>query len=230
MSLNTFFTQSVVDGISIGTDIFASFAYCLATALVVGLFVAWTYTIKNTYTRSFVLTLAVLPAMVATVILMVNGNVGAGVAVAGAFSLVRFRSAAGTAKEIAAIFLAMTSGLMIGMGYLGLAVIFVLVVSLVNVVLMATSFGLSKETEKTLTITIPEDLDYSDVFDDLFGAYTKSHELVQVKTTNMGSMFKITYRVDLKGQEIEKQFIDDLRCRNGNLEIMITRTATTGEL
>ncbi len=230
MSLNTFFTQSVIDGISIGNDIFASFSYCLLTALVVGAFVAWAYTYKNTYTRSFVLTLAILPAMVSAVIMMVNGNVGAGVAVAGAFSLVRFRSAPGTAKEIGAIFLAMTAGLMTGMGYLGLTLVFVVVISLVNMLLVATKFGLPKATEKTLTITIPEDLDYSDVFTDLFETYTKSHDLARVRTTNMGSMFKITYNVDLKNEAIEKAFIDDLRCRNGNLEIMMTRTATSGEL
>ena len=157
------------------------------------------------------------------VIMMVNGNVGAGVAVAGAFSLVRFRSVPGTAKEIGTIFLAMAAGLIAGMGYLGFAVLFSLIMGLVMLMLNITGFGTHKKAtnDKTLKITIPEDLNYGEVFDDLFEQYLTHCEVIAVKTSNMGSLYKLTYHIILKDQKQEKKFIDELRCRNGNLEISI---------
>lgn len=200
------------------------FLLCVAVSLLVGLFLALIYTYKGKYTKSFVVTLALLPAVVCVVIMMVNGNVGAGVAVAGAFSLVRFRSVPGTAKEIGTIFLAMGAGLIAGMGYLGYSVLFSVVLGLV--MLAYTKFGLggkkNGKCEKTLRITIPEDLDYTGVFDDLLEKYTSQYEIVSVKTTNMGSMFKLIYNVTLKDISEEKEFIDELRCRNGNLEISMS--------
>ena len=166
---------------------------------------------------------AMLPAVVCIVIMMVNGNVGAGVAVAGAFSLVRFRSVPGTAKEIGTIFLAMAAGLIAGMGYLGFAVLFSLIMGLVMLMLNITGFGTHKKAtnDKTLKITIPEDLNYGEVFDDLFEQYLTRCEVIAVKTSNMGSLYKLTYHITLKDQKQEKKFIDELRCRNGNLEISI---------
>lgn len=164
---------------------------------------------------------------------MVNGNVGAGVAVAGAFSLVRFRSILGNARDIGTIFLAMAAGLMTGMGYLGYAVLFSVILGLVMVILTQTGFGVhdGSDADKTLRITIPEDLNYSNVFDDLFAQYTTSCKLISVKTTNMGSMFKLQYHLTLADPSAEKAFIDALRCRNGNLEISIARQeANTYEL
>ena len=183
------------------------------------------YTYKSHYTKSFVLTLAMLPAVVCVVIMMVNGNVGAGVAVAGAFSLVRFRSVPGSAKEIGMIFLAMSAGMVTGMGYLGYAVLFSVVMGGVMLLYQMVNLGARKESarEKTLRITIPEDLDYTDVFDGLLEEYTNTSEIVSVKTTNMGSLFKLTYNITLKDLSKEKEFIDALRCRNGNLEISISR-------
>ena len=177
------------------------------------------------YTKSFVLTLATLPAIVCVVIMMVNGNIGAGVAVAGAFSLVRFRSVPGTAKEIGMIFLAMGVGLVTGMGYIGYAVIFALIICVVNLVYTFISSKLNdiNNNSKLLKITIPEDLDYTDVFEDLFEEYTKSCELIKVKTTNMGSMFRLTYDVVLKDVKQEKMLIDKIRERNGNLEIIVSK-------
>ncbi len=200
------------------------FMLCVAVSLVIGLFLGLVYTYKSRYTKSFVVTLALLPALVCVVIMMVNGNVGAGVAVAGAFSLVRFRSVPGTAKEIGAIFLAMGAGLVTGMGYLAYAVLFAFVMGLVMLLYTQLGFGNNKSSnlEKTLRITIPEDLDYTGVFDDLMEKYTSKNELVFVKTTNMGSMFKLTYNVTLKDKNKEKEFIDELRCRNGNLEISMS--------
>ncbi|WP_455721701.1 DUF4956 domain-containing protein [Agathobacter sp.] len=199
------------------------FILCIAVSLVIGAFITWVYTYKSRYTASFAITLAMLPAVVCIVIMMVNGNVGAGVAVAGAFSLVRFRSVPGTAKEIGTIFLAMAAGLIAGMGYLAFAVLFAFIMGMVMLMLNITGFGTHKKAtnDKTLKITIPEDLNYGEAFDDLFEKYLTNCEVVSVKTSNMGSLYKLTYHVTLKDQAAEKKFIDELRCRNGNLEIAI---------
>lgn len=202
------------------------FLLCIGVSLAIGLFLAITYTHKSKYTKSFVVTLATLPTVVCAVIMMVNGNLGAGVAVAGTFSLVRFRSLPGTAKEIGSIFLAMGTGLMTGMGYLGYGVLFALIVGSLSVIYNKSSIGSIKDTNKVMKITIPEDLNYTTIFDDLFQKYTNECELVNIKTTNMGSLFKLTYSIILNDNQEEKQFIDDLRCRNGNLEIIIAKQSS----
>lgn len=204
------------------------FLLCVGTALIIGLLMAFSYMYKTRYTKSFVITLALLPAVVCVVIMMVNGNVGAGVAVAGAFSLVRFRSVPGTAKEISTIFLAMGAGLICGMGYLGFAVLFTILMCAIFLVYNSFDFGAKKNTAiyKSFRITIPEDLDYTGVFEEIFKDYTFSCELVKVKTINMGSMFRLTYNVVLKDPAKEKELIDKLRCRNGNLEINVTKQDT----
>lgn len=205
----------------------SDFLICIGVSLLIGLFMAMVYTYKSKYTKSFVITLATLPAVVCMVILMVNGNLGAGVAVAGAFSLVRFRSVPGTAKEISAIFLAMCVGLAMGMGYIGYGVIFAIIISGITVIYNISNIGEIKNTHRTMKITIPEDLDYSGVFDDLFEKYTTECDLVHIKTTNMGSLFKLTYDLNLFKNDIEKDFIDELRCRNGNLEITMTKQVSS---
>ena len=202
-----------------------TFILCVGVALIIGIFLSFIYTVKNKYTKSFLITLTVLPAVVCVVIMMVNGNVGAGVAVAGAFGLVRFRSAPGTAKEIATIFLAMGAGMIAGMGYLAYAFLFSIIMGVILLICNVSGFGENRNAlnEKILKITIPEDLDYSDLFDDLMEEYTEKYEIASVKTTNMGSMFKLTYNITLKDINKEKKFIDELRCRNGNLEISISK-------
>ena len=207
----------------------SDFMLCLGFSLVLGLIMAFAYMYRTRYTKSFVVTLALLPAVVCVVIMLVNGNVGTGVAVAGAFSLVRFRSAPGTAKEICTLFLAMGAGLIAGMGYLGFAVLFTVVMCAVFVLYNRLDFGSKKNvaTYKTFTITIPEDLDYSSIFDDIFSEYTSAYDLARVKTTNMGSMFRLTYNVTLRNPAQEKEMIDKLRCRNGNLEITVSKQETT---
>ena len=204
------------------------FLLCVGASLILGIVLALAYMYKTRYTKSFVVTLALLPAAVCVVIMMVNGNIGAGVAVAGAFSLVRFRSVPGSAKEICAIFLAMGTGLVAGMGYLAFSALFTLVMCAVFMIYNRLDLGARKNSAiyKTLNVTIPEDLDYTGVFDDLFGEYTSSCELVRVKTTNMGSMFRLTYNITLKDTKCEKEFIDALRCRNGNLEITVSKQET----
>lgn len=209
------------------------FILCLGFSLILGLVMALAYMYRTRYTKSFVVTLALLPAVVCVVIMLVNGNIGTGVAVAGAFSLVRFRSAPGTAKEICTLFLAMGAGLIAGMGYLGFAVLFTVVMCAMFILYNRLDFGSKKnaETYKTFTITIPEDLDYSGIFDDIFNKYTTSHDLARVKSTNMGSMFKLTYNVSLRDVTKEKEMIDKIRCRNGNLEITVSKQeAHTSEL
>ncbi len=204
------------------------FLLCLGAALVIGLLMALAYMYRTRYTKSFVVTLALLPAVVCVVIMMVNGNVGTGVAVAGAFSLVRFRSVPGTAKEICALFLAMGAGLIAGMGYLAFAILFAVVMCAMFVVYNRLDLGAKKnaQTFKILTITIPEDLDYTGVFEDILKEFTTSYELIRVKSTNMGSMFRITYHVMLRSGSREKEMLDRLRCRNGNLEISLSRQET----
>ena len=200
------------------------FLLCIGVSFVLGLIMAAAYMFKNEHTKSFLVTLALLPAVVCVVIMMVNGNIGAGVAVAGAFSLVRFRSAPGSAKEIVTIFLAMGAGLIAGMGYLGFAALFTVIMCVMFLIYNAVAGNAKSEVvNKTIKITIPEDLDYTGAFDDIFAEYTKKNELVKVKTTNMGSMFRLTYNVTLKDATKEKEMIDRIRERNGNLEIMVSK-------
>ena len=225
--LNTLF-GGIFDSQSVSTISVSDFLLCIAVSLVIGLLFACVYTYRNRYTKSFLITLALLPTIVCVVIMMVNGNVGTGVAVAGAFSLVRFRSVPGTAKEIGAIFSAMCTGLIAGMGYLGYAVLFAVILSVITVLYNRFDFGSGKRDKmyKVLHIMIPEDLDYTGVFDEVLEKYTSSHELVQVKTANMGSLFKLTYNIALSSVEAEKEMIDKLRCRNGNLEISVSQRET----
>ncbi|MCD8040752.1 MAG: DUF4956 domain-containing protein [Clostridia bacterium] len=204
------------------------FIACIATGLILGAIIALVYAFKNKYTKSFLITIILMPAIVAVVIIMVNGNIGAGIAVAGAFSLVRFRSVPGSAKDIATIFLAMVAGIVTGTGYIGFAVLFTVIAGVAMIVMQA--LGLTKKFKgnpyRTLRITVPEDLNYTEIYDDLFERYTSSCENVSVKTTNMGSLYKLTYDIKMKDPAEEKAFIDEIRSRNGNLEVSICRQET----
>lgn len=205
------------------------FLLCVGVALVAGLLLAGSYMYRSRYTKSFVMTLALLPAVVCVVIMMVNGNVGTGVAVAGAFSLVRFRSVPGTAREISMLFVAMGAGLIAGMGYLGYCILFTLVLCGCCLIYSRLDLGAKKNGAlyKTLTVTIPEDLDYTGVFEEILKEYTVKYELVRVRTANLGSLYRLTYDVTLKEADREKELIDALRCRNGNLEISVSRQENT---
>lgn len=206
-------------GITLG-----SFLLCLGAALILGTLMALVYTFRTTYTRSFVVTVAMLPAVVCVIIMMVGGNLGAGVAVAGTFSLVRFRSVPGTAREICAVFLAMATGLACGMGYPGLAVVFTGVMCAVSLLFSVTNFGGRRNPGlcRALRITVPEDLDYAGVFSDILEEFTAQARLTSVKTSNLGSLNKLSYDIVLKKPGTEKAMIDALRCRNGNLEISLS--------
>ncbi len=204
------------------------FLLCVGIALVCGIILTGCYMVRTKTSRGFLATLAILPAVVAVVIMMVNGNIGTGVAVAGAFSLVRFRSAPGTAKEIGAIFIAMGVGLVVGMGYLGYAVLVSIILGGLSLAYNLLGLKVRDRTDKykIIRITIPEDLDYSDVFEPLLQEYTVEKELVKVKTVNMGSMFRLTYEVVFKKGANEKELMDKLRERNGNLEITVSKQDT----
>lgn len=204
-----------------GTFSLAGVAAAMVTALVLGLVIALIYQSSNSRPGGFGVVLAVMPLLVASVILIVNGNIGTSVAVLGAFGLVRFRSMPGTAREIGFLFYSMAVGLAIGMGFLSLGWIITAVVGLAIFILEKARFGSKESSERVLRVTIPEDLNYTGIFDDLFQVYTRRAALERVKTTNMGTMYELSYRVELRDPDREKEFIDALRCRNGNLSIIL---------
>lgn len=206
----------------------SSILICSVSAIVLGLIISIVHMYSGKNSKNFAITLAILPFLVSTVIIMVNGNLGTSVAVLGAFSLVRFRSIPGNSREITSVFLAMAIGLAIGMGQIVFAAFLTIVACLTMIVLSKTSFGTQKKEEKKLKITIPEDLDYTGVFDDIFKKYANKISLEKVKTTNLGSLYDLTYRLELKENINEKEFIDELRCRNGNLNIILCKTDENG--
>lgn len=201
----------------------AAFFLCTGVSLLLGAGTALLGMYRSRCSQSFAVTLAILPAVVEVIILLVNGNVGAGVAVAGAFGLVRFRSVPGTAKEIGLIFLAMALGLATGMGYAALAVVFFAVIAAAWLALSALQFGRPHACDRVLKITIPENLDYDGLFDDLLQSYTTAYTLDKVKTASMGTLYELQYSIALKGDTVPKVFLDELRCRNGNLNIVCCR-------
>ena len=229
--LESFFSgiyNSSTDSITISV-----FLLLILSALIIGAAQALVYMHNNSGSKSFVVTLATLPAVVSTIIMLVSGSIGAGVAVAGTFSLVRFRSAPGSGKEIAAVFTAMAVGLACGMGCPGLAALFALIMCLADTLYARINFGERKGEElfKSLQITVPESLEYAEVFDDIFDEYTTEAKMIRVKTTNLGSLNRLTYEVKLRESGLEKQLIDALRCRNGNLEINLSaRMEASAEL
>ncbi|MDR2596095.1 MAG: DUF4956 domain-containing protein [Treponema sp.] len=200
---------------------------CTVFSLLFGFAIAGIYMFKNNYSRSLSVTLVLLPAIVQVIIMLVNGNIGVGIAVAGAFSLVRFRSIPGTAREIAALFFAMAIGFVTGLGYIFFAFVFLLLIGGASLLLTQLSFG-DDGSVRYLKIKVPENLDYEGVFDDIFAKYTKSVKLEKVTTADMGSLFELTYTIRLKSSS--KAFIDELRCRNGNLNIMLSRNRKGEEL
>ena len=210
-----------------GTLTLEDYLICTAVAFLCGIIVTFAASYKSKLTKSFAMSLVMLAPIIETVILMVNGNIGTGIAVAGAFSLVRFRSVAGRAREITLIFLVMTAGLACAAGYVAIAILFSIILCVALIIL--ARLPLRSERELELRITIPETLNFSEAFEDLFGQYTKRHELASVKTSNMGSLYKLLYKIELKDGGTSKEFIDQLRCRNGNLEITLADTSERNE-
>jgi len=209
--LNSVITESIT---------LQSFLICIFSSLALGVLTALVFT-----AGSLTLSLAMLPPVVALIIMLVNGNIGAGLAVAGTFALVRFRSVPGSAKEITGLFFSVALGLACGMGYVAIAGLFFVIISLFLLLLERFRFGQNSPAERQLKITIPENLDYDGLFDDLLNEYTLEHELIRVRTTNMGTLYELTYNIRLRGKDISKDFIDALRCRNGNLTVSCGREA-----
>ena len=208
----------------------ANFFICLGTALFLGLVVALVHKKTTRASSNFITTLAILPMLVAMAIMLVNGNLGAGVATVGVFSLVRFRSIAGNSRSILAVFFAMAIGLAVGTGYVVFAALFTVIVSAVIAFLKYIKFGEASNIDKKLTILVPEDVDYTEMFDDVFSKYTTSHILEKSKTTNMGSLFELTYRINTKKNINEKEFIDKIRVKNGNLKVSLSHPLIEEEL
>ncbi len=198
--------------------------FCTGASLALGVIIMFIYRFCGSCSKSFSVSLCILPVLVQTVIMMVNGNLGTGVAILGAFSLVRFRSVPGSSKEICAVFFAMAVGLATGMGYLTFAALLTVVISAILLLLCKTPLAESAANHRELRILIPEDLDYTDVFADIFATYTKKQALQMIKTTNMGSMFELHYQIELKSEANEKEMLDAIRCRNGNLQVSSSRT------
>ncbi len=196
----------------------------VGVALILGLIIGVAYMFacrKEGYGKNFIVGLVLLPAIVSVVILLIGSNVARAFSMAGAFALVRFRSAPGNAKDISVVFFAMAAGLACGLGYVTFAAVFVAALAAVLLLLSTTGFAESDKGVKQLKVVIPENLNYTNVFDEVFEKYVSKAELKKVKTTNMGTMFELTYNVAVKKGVDEKAFIDDLRVRNGNLNIML---------
>lgn len=215
------------------TEILSISAYILSiiSALLLGTVFSLAIQYKQSVSKSFAMTTAILPVVVCVVIMMVNGSIGAGIAVAGSFSLVRFRSVPGTAREIAIVFIAMAIGLACGMGNAFYGLIFTLII-IGGMALLErtklTELG-TKSQHKTVRITIPENLDYTDIFEDVFQDFMESYELKKAKSINLGSMFRLTYDVVFKDPYEEKEFLDQIRVRNGNLEVACSVTSLSSD-
>lgn len=208
------------------------FFICILSALLVGFLIALCYTFRNEFSKNLVIAIALLPAIVCVLIMLISGSndvVGTGFAVGGIFALTRFRSAQGSAKDITHIFLSMAVGLTLGLGYIYVAFILAALVEAVSFIFVFTKFGEANPKKRSLKITIPEDLDYGEIFDDLFDKYTTECELIKVKLKNLGTMYNLTYTIMLKDVKLEKEFLDEIRIRNGNLDIICSRVQTTKE-
>lgn len=228
--------ESILSNFSSSTgDVSISIAktlICIAVALILGLVISVAYlltTSKRERSGSFIMSLIILPTIVAVVILLIGGNLARAFSMAGIFTIVRFRSIPGDSKDISFVFLTMAVGLGIGLGFLTLSAIIALIVGMAIVVIKLSKFGLPTQKEMRLRITIPEDMNYQGAFDDLFKKYTDYYVLQKVKTTNMGTLFEIVYDIVMKEGNVEKEFIDSLRCRNGNLTIQLGVKDSNGQ-
>ncbi|MBR5341620.1 MAG: DUF4956 domain-containing protein [Erysipelotrichaceae bacterium] len=220
---------NIFGSIFTGSLTLGQFMLAIVASMFLGLILSLVFMFRNTYTKSFITALVLIPAVETVVIMLVNDNLGVGLSVAGSFALIRFRSVKGTAKELVAVFIAMTIGIICGTGYVALAAVFTVLLSLVMFVLTLSGFGKVSENERYLKITIPESLNYDEVFDGVLAKYTSSYELESIKTLTLGSLFRVEYKITMKNVDDLKKMIDELRLRNGNLEIMCSKPATNRE-
>lgn len=221
--------SSIFNSSTTGLDITTALI-CAGVALVLGIAIALTHLKTSQTTKGFLITLAVLPLLVMAVMIMINGNLGTSIAILGAFSLIRFRSIQGCAKDLLSVFFAMMVGLALGMGHILFAVVISVIAIFAIVVLSYTHFLEPDQQERVLKVVIPEDLDYDDVFKETFEKYTSTAKLVKMKTVNMGSLYKLTYDVKLKAGVKEKQFLDDIRVKNCNLKVLLSEPCCEEEI
>lgn len=202
----------------------------IVSSIICGLIISLTHKYTDRYTKGYLETITLLPLIVSIIIILVNGNLGTGIAIAGAFSLVRFRSMPGNAKEILLVFFSMAVGITLGSGYVFLAFLLTIVGSLILLILEKTSLFNVNKKEKVLNIVIPENMDYTEVFNDIFKKYLDKNELERVKLIDMGSMFELKYFITLKDNKKEKEFIDEIRVRNGNLKVSVSHNLEGSDL
>jgi hypothetical protein len=221
--------ESIFNTSTVGTTIsLASSILTMVVSFVLGGLISFTYmktSNKSGYSQNFTLTLIIVPIVIAIIILLIGSNVARAFSLAGAFSIIRFRSAPGDPKDIAYVLFAMAAGLSCGVGFYGYAILFTIFLCLLMFTLNLFNFGAKKSSQKLLKITIPEDLDYEGAFDDVFAQFTVGHELRKVKTTDLGSLYELVYTVTINNEVKQKEFIDALRCRNGNLNITLSMQA-----
>ena len=223
--LKSIFTDTVSSSVSI-----EAMLICTLVSIILGIVIAFTHKATSKYSKNFLITLAILPVLVQIIMIMVNGNLGTSLAIAGAFGLVKFRSLPGTSKEILSVFFAMSIGLATGMGHIFLASMMTIIISICIILLCKIKMFNPNNTEKILKIIVPESLDYTNMFDDIFASFTKAVKLEQAKTINMGSLFELTYRVSLKSDSNEKEFIDAIRVKNGNLKVALSLDINNNEM
>ena len=221
--------SNIWGSIFVGSLTLGQFLLAICTSMILGLALSFVFMFRNTYTKSFVTALILIPAVETVVIMLVNDNLGVGLSVAGSFALIRFRSVKGNAKELVAVFIAMTIGIICGTGYVAIATVFTVLLSVVMLVITLTNFGEMSDNERTLKITVPESMNYDKVFDAILSEYTSSYRLDSIKTLTLGSLFRLDYKVTLKNPDLTKKMIDELRTRNGNLEIACSRPSTDRE-
>ena len=221
--------MSLFSSIFTSTVTLGQFLIAVLASMVLGFVVSIYYMFRNTYSKSFVPSLILIPAIECVVIIMINGNMGAGIAVAGSFALIRFRSARGSAKDLTAIFMAMAIGIICGTGYIGIAVLFTLIVCAVGMFLSFVKYGECDGQMRYLKITVPENLNYDEAFEEVLDNYCSSYEIEKVKTLSLGSLFRVDYSIVMKDTSKIKAMIDDLRIRNNNLEIVCGKEAVSKE-
>lgn len=209
--------NSTASGLDMGT-----MTICILTGMVLGALVAFVYKWTTRSSKDFLITLAILPILVTVVMIMINGSLGTSIAVLGAFSLVRFRSLPGSAKELLAVFFSMAIGLSLGMGHILFAVFFTIITLILLAIYSKINVFDKSKTEQILKIMIPEDLDYTKVFEPEFKKYTTTHKIIKTKTVNMGSLYKVSYLVTLKPKTNEKEFLDAIRVKNCNLQVLLS--------
>ena len=222
--------ESIFESVGNGSVNLGDCLICIVVSIVLGAIISFTHKATTKTTSNFLLTLALLPVLVQVVIMLINGNLGTSLAVAGAFSLIRFRSMPGNSKEIISVFWAMTIGLALGMGYVAYSVIITVIVAILFIILSKFLSSTYDALNRKVKIVIPENLDYEEVFNDLFEKYTDKYDLLKVKTTNMGSMYELTYNVNMKKDKKAKEFMDEIRVRNGNMLVMVERILVEEEV